>query len=139
MEPDDLIPLHGGCRKLKSFQVAPDGKAEVKIGKRKSESGNEEAVRFCDRSLRTATNSPRSRTHDQMVQAARSGVPQLRRSGIFVEPNPKPISDREHSVGDRFFAINGRKHSKTDRQLMEACRIFATHHAALERKNKPRP
>ena len=50
-----LIPKHGGYRKLRSFQTAQlvyDG-----------------TVIFCDRFI-----SKRSRTHDQMVQAARSGV-----------------------------------------------------------------
>ncbi len=49
-----LIPSHGGYRELKSFQHAElvyDG-----------------TVRFCDRFI-----DRRSRTHDQMVQAARSG------------------------------------------------------------------
>lgn len=50
-----LIPPHGGYRKLKSFQVA--------------ELVYDVTVRFCDRYI-----SPKSRTHDQMVQAARSGV-----------------------------------------------------------------
>jgi four helix bundle suffix protein len=54
-EPEKLIPLHGGYRKLKSFQVA--------------QLVYDVTVRFCDRYI-----SPRSRTHDQMVQAARSGV-----------------------------------------------------------------
>ena len=54
-EPEKLIPLHGGYRKLKSFQVA--------------QLAYDVTVRFCDRYI-----SPRSRTHDQMVQAARSGV-----------------------------------------------------------------
>jgi four helix bundle suffix protein len=53
--PEKLIPLHGGYRKLKSFQVA--------------QLAYDVTVRFCDRYI-----SPRSRTHDQMVQAARSGV-----------------------------------------------------------------
>jgi four helix bundle suffix protein len=50
-----LIPPHGGYRKLRSFQCAQvvyDG-----------------TVAFCDRFI-----DRRSRTHDQMVQAARSGV-----------------------------------------------------------------
>jgi four helix bundle suffix protein len=50
-----LIPPHGGYRKLRSFQAAPivyDG-----------------TIVFCDRFI-----EKRSRTHDQMVQAARSGV-----------------------------------------------------------------
>jgi four helix bundle suffix protein len=50
-----LIPRHGGYRKLKSFRVA---RLVYDV-----------TVRFCDRYV-----SPRSRTHDQMVQAARSGV-----------------------------------------------------------------
>jgi four helix bundle suffix protein len=49
-----LIPKHGGYRKLKSFQV--------------SEVVYDLTVRFCDRWI-----DRRSRTHDQMVQAARSG------------------------------------------------------------------
>lgn len=54
-KPTDLILPHGGYRKLRSFAVslaAYDG-----------------TVIFCDRFI-----DKRSRTHDQMVQAARSGV-----------------------------------------------------------------
>ena len=51
----DLIPTHGGYRKLKSFQVA---RLVYDI-----------TVRFCDRYVDRF-----SRTRDQMVQAARSGV-----------------------------------------------------------------
>ncbi len=51
----NLIPKHGGYRKLKSFQVA--------------QLVYDVTVRFCDKFI-----SKRSRTHDQMVQAARSGV-----------------------------------------------------------------
>lgn len=50
-----LLPPHGGYRKLRSFQcaqVAYDG-----------------TVIFCERFV-----DKRSRTHDQMIQAARSGV-----------------------------------------------------------------
>ena len=53
--PEPLIPPHGGYRKLKSFQVA--------------QWVYDVTVRFCDRYI-----EQRSRTHDQMVQAARSGV-----------------------------------------------------------------
>ncbi len=52
---EPLIPKHGGYRKLKSFQVA---QLVFDI-----------TVRFCDRYI-----DRRSRTCDQMVQAARSGV-----------------------------------------------------------------
>ncbi|MEA3364471.1 MAG: four helix bundle suffix domain-containing protein [Candidatus Hydrogenedentes bacterium] len=54
-EREPLIPKHGGYRKLKSFQVA--------------QLAYDVTVRFCDRYIER-----RSRTHDQMVQAARSGV-----------------------------------------------------------------
>jgi len=51
----ELIPKHGGYRKLRSFQTA---RAVYDL-----------TVDFCDRFI-----EKRSRTHDQMVQAARSGV-----------------------------------------------------------------
>ncbi len=52
---EELIPKHGGYRKLKSFQVA--------------QLVFDVTVRFCERFI-----DRRSRTRDQMVQAARSGV-----------------------------------------------------------------
>jgi four helix bundle suffix protein len=52
---ESLIPKHGGYRKLKSFIV--------------SQLVYDLTVRFCERYI-----SKYSRTHDQMVQAARSGV-----------------------------------------------------------------
>ncbi len=55
MSEETLISRHGGYRKLKSFQVA--------------QLAYDVTVRFCDRYI-----EKRSRTHDQMVQAARSGV-----------------------------------------------------------------
>lgn len=54
-EKEPLIPAHGGYRKLKSFQVA--------------QLVFDVTVRFCERYV-----DKRSRTTDQMVQAARSGV-----------------------------------------------------------------
>ena len=54
-EREALIPRHGGYRKMKSFQVA--------------ELVYDVTVRFCERYI-----DRRNRTHDQMVQAARSGV-----------------------------------------------------------------
>lgn len=53
-EQSGLIPAHGGYRGLKSFQMA-----EILY---------DATVVFCDRFI-----DRRSRTHDQMVQAARSG------------------------------------------------------------------
>ena len=52
---EPLIPKHGGYRNLKSFQMA--------------QLVYDVTMRFCDRFI-----DRRSRTHDQMVQAARSGV-----------------------------------------------------------------
>jgi four helix bundle suffix protein len=53
--PEPLIPKHGGYRNLVSFKVA--------------QLVYDVTVRFCNRYV-----DKRSRTHDQMVQAARSGV-----------------------------------------------------------------
>lgn len=55
MKPEPLIPTHGGYRNLRSFQLA--------------QLVYDVTVRFCDRFV-----EKKSRTHDQMVQAARSGV-----------------------------------------------------------------
>ncbi len=52
---EPLVPKHRGYRTLKSFHVA--------------QLAYDVTVRFCDRYI-----DKRSRTHDQMVQAARSGV-----------------------------------------------------------------
>jgi four helix bundle suffix protein len=54
-EHEPLIPPHGGYRKLKSFQI---GQLIYDV-----------TVEFCSQYI-----DRRSRTHDQMVQAARSGV-----------------------------------------------------------------
>jgi four helix bundle suffix protein len=53
-QKSNLIPAHGGYRELRSFQHA--------------ELVYDATVKFCDRFI-----NRRSRTHDQMVQAARSG------------------------------------------------------------------
>lgn len=50
---ESLIPKHGGYRNLKSFQIA--------------QLVYDVTVRFCDRYI-----DKRSRTHDQMVQAAKN-------------------------------------------------------------------
>ena len=52
---DDLIPPHGGYRKLRSYQCA--------------QIVYDATVVFCERFV-----DKRSRTHDQMIQAARSGA-----------------------------------------------------------------
>ena len=58
-----LIPKHGGYRKLKSFQIA--------------QLVYDVTVRFCDKYIER-----RSRTHDQMVQAARSGVQNIAEGSV---------------------------------------------------------
>lgn len=58
-----LIPRHGGYRNLKSFQLA--------------QLVYDVTVRFCDRYI-----DERSRTHDQMVQAARSGVQNIAEGSV---------------------------------------------------------
>src|SRR5689334_23099386 len=50
----NIIPPHGGYKGLKAFQSA--------------EIVYDATVKFCNRLI-----DPRSRTHDQMIQAARSG------------------------------------------------------------------
>ncbi len=60
---DPLLPPHGGYRKLRSFQVA--------------ELAYDGTLIFCDRFI-----EKRSRTHDQMVQAARSGVQNIAEASV---------------------------------------------------------
>jgi len=55
MNQDQLLPKHGGYRAMRSFQVA--------------QLVYDVTARFCERYI-----DPKSRTRDQMVQAARSGV-----------------------------------------------------------------
>ena len=59
---EPLIPKHGGYRKLKSFRLA--------------QLVYDVTVRFCERYV-----DRRSRTRDQMVQAARSGVQNIAEGG----------------------------------------------------------
>ncbi len=61
--PDLILPPHGGYRRLKSFQVA--------------QLIYDLTVRFCGRFI-----PPSSRTHDQMVQAARSGVQNIAHASL---------------------------------------------------------
>ncbi|MBI5359564.1 MAG: hypothetical protein HZA48_03175 [Planctomycetes bacterium] len=62
-EHPQLIPPHGGYRDLKSYQM--------------SEMVYDATVKFCDLFI-----DRRSRTHDQMVQAARSGKQNIAESYI---------------------------------------------------------
>lgn len=66
----ELIAKHGGFRKLRSFQVAQ----QVYDG----------TVYFCNRFI-----DKRSRTHDQMVQAARSGVQKIAEGSLAAATSKK--------------------------------------------------
>jgi len=76
---EPLIPQHGGYRNLKSFQAA--------------QLVYDVTVRFCERYV-----DPRSRTNDQMEQAARSGVQNIaegsQASGTSKERPPTARSRR---------------------------------------------
>src|SRR5262245_39856787 len=72
-EREPLIPKHGGYRKLKSFQVA--------------QLVYDVTVRLCDRYI-----EKRSRTHDQMVQAARSGVQNIAEGSQAAGTSKRPSS-----------------------------------------------
>ena len=74
-----LIPKHGGFKNLKSFQVA--------------QLCYDLTARFCDRYI-----EKRSRTHDQMVQAARSGV-QNRAEGSLASGTSKKTELKLTHVG----------------------------------------
>jgi len=63
MSVEELIPKHGGYRRLKSFQIA--------------QFVYDITVRFCDHYVDKC-----SRTRDQMVQAARSGVQNIAEGSI---------------------------------------------------------
>ena len=62
-EPNGVIPPHGGYRRLRSFQAAQVVYDAIVV--------------FCDRFI-----EKRSRTHDQMVQAARSGVQNIAEGSV---------------------------------------------------------
>lgn len=66
----DLFSAHGGFRKLRSFQVAQQVYDATLI--------------FCNRFI-----DRRSRTHDQMVQAARSGVQNIAEGSLAAATSKK--------------------------------------------------
>jgi hypothetical protein len=76
---EPLIPLHGGYRRLKSFQL---GQLIYDL-----------TVRFCHLYI-----PPRSRTHDQMVQAARSGVQNIA-EGSQASGTSKKMELKAHQRG----------------------------------------
>lgn len=73
-DKDGLIPKHGGFRSLKTFQLA--------------QLIYDITVRFCDKFV-----NPRSRTHDQMVQAARSGAQNIAEGSVDSATSKKTNSN----------------------------------------------
>ncbi|HSB73620.1 MAG TPA: hypothetical protein VLT62_30200 [Candidatus Methylomirabilis sp.] len=68
-----LIPRHGGYRRLRSFQSA--------------QLVYDATVCFCERFV-----EKRSRTHDEMIQAARSGVQNIAEGSMPRRPRSRPNS-----------------------------------------------
>ena len=73
-EPPQLIPPHGGYRELQSYQM--------------SEIIYDATIIFCNRFI-----DRRSRTHDQMVQAARSGKQNIAEGSMASGTSKKPNSN----------------------------------------------
>jgi type I restriction enzyme M protein len=88
---ESLITLHGGYRKLKSFQVA--------------QLIYDVTVRFCSRYI-----EKRSRTHDQMVQAARSGVQNIAEGSQASGTSKKTKTVLDPACGAAGFLISSCKH-----------------------------
>src|SRR5580765_6585682 len=106
---DGFIPPHGGYENLLSYQ--------------KSQIIYDATVRFCDRFI-----NPKSRTHDQMVQAARSGNKNIaegsRASGTSKESEIKLTNvaraSLEELLGDYQDYLRQRGHKQWDKNSKEA-------------------
>lgn len=104
-----FIPQHGGYDKL--------------LGYRKSQIIYDATVRFCDRFI-----DKRSRTHDQMVQAARSGNKNIAEgsqiSGTSKESEIKLTNvaraSLEELLGDYRDYLRQRSHTQWDKNSREA-------------------
>jgi len=126
-----LIPPHGGYRELKSYQ-----NAEIVY---------DATVRFCDRFV-----DRRSRTHDQMVQAARSGKQniaegsmasgtskktELKLVGVARASLEELLLDFEDFLRQRGLAVWGKDHATAQvvRKLAYASnRSYTTYRAYIE-------
>ena len=106
---EGFIPPHGGYQKLFSYP--------------KTQIIYDATVRFCDRFI-----NPRSRTHDQMVQAARSGNKNIaegsRISGTSKEAEVKLTNvaraSLEELLGDYEDYLRQRGHAQWDKNSKEA-------------------
>jgi four helix bundle suffix protein len=130
---DGLIPPHGGYRELKSYQ-----NAEIVY---------DATVVFCDRFI-----NPRSRTHDQMVQAARSGKQNIAEASMASGTSKKTelklvgvarasleelLLDYQDFLRQRGLAVWGKSHPTAQevRKLAYASnRSYATYRPYVEEK-----
>ena len=128
---NNLIPPHGGYRELKSFQH--------------SELVYDATVKFCDRFI-----DRRSRTHDQMVQAARSGRQniaegsqasgtskkfELKLVGVARASLEELLLDYEDFLRQRGFALWGKDHPTAQlvrRLAYEKNRSYMTYRSYIE-------
>ncbi len=117
MEKEPLIPKHGGYRKLKSFQVA--------------QLVYDITVRFCDRYI-----DRRSRTHDQMVQAARSGVQNIA-EGSLASATSKKMELKLTQVARA--SLEELKLDYEDFLRQRGLAMLEPNHAALTRFKKQKP
>lgn len=117
MEKEPLIPKHGGYRKLKSFQVA--------------QLVYDITVRFCDRYI-----DRRSRTHDQMVQAARSGVQNIA-EGSLASATSKKMELKLTQVARA--SLEELKLDYEDFLRQRGLAMLEPSHAALTRFKKQKP
>jgi restriction system protein len=126
-----IIPPHGGYRKLKSYQAA--------------EIIYDATVAFCDRFI-----DRRSRTHDQMVQAARSGKQniaeasqdsgtskktELKLTGVARGSLQELLEDCQDSLRLRRLPIWARSHPQAQtirRMAYRTDRTYGTYRAYIE-------
>jgi len=131
MDKDKLINAHGGYRQLKSFQHA--------------ELVYDATVKFCDRFI-----DKRSRTHDQMVQAARSGRQniaegsqasgtskkfELKLVGVARASLEELLLDYEDFLRQRGFVLWGKNHPTAQavrRLAFEKDRSYSTYRSYIE-------
>jgi restriction system protein len=127
----NLIPSHGGYRELKSFQQA--------------ELVYDATVKFCDKFI-----DRRSRTHDQMVQAARSGrqniaegsqasgtskKTELKLVGVARASLEELLLDYEDFLRQRGLALWGKNHPTANlvrRLTYEKNRSYMTYRTYIE-------
>lgn len=130
----DLHPPHGGYRDLKSYQTA--------------EIIHDATVVFCDRFI-----NKRSRTHDQMVQAARSGKQniaegsmasgtskktELKLIGVARASLEEPLVDFQDFLRQRGLPLWGKEHPQAKEIRAFAWkenRSYSTHKTYFEESN----